>query len=363
MGTASLGWLGPEAAHRSWPEKAAGGRIPSANAWAARILFTATDWHLQITRPVNTKHISYLYLLLLVQFVLIGYLWFRGRDSGATSNPTDTTARVQEAHSAGLQRVRIFELPESPEFAGESVPMEDPEVYERYEREIYVNAYWESNTLLMMKRAGKFFPFIEQTLKENGIPDDFKFVALIESGLMNVTSPAGAKGFWQFMKGTAGDFGLEVSRDVDERYHFEKSTLAACKYLRASYGKFGNWTSVAASYNMGIAGITRRKNQQLSPDYYDLYLNEETSRYLFRALALKEIFENPGKYGFELQRDDLYEIPPLREIEVTESISNLAEWAKEHKSTYKEVKTYNPWLISRQLNVRRGRSYVIKLPV
>lgn len=241
--------------------------------------------------------------------------------------------------------------------------MEDPEVYERYERELYVNSYWESNTVLMMKRAGKFFPYIEQTLEENGIPEDFKYVALIESGLMNVTSPAGAKGFWQFMRGTAGDFGLEVSRDVDERYHFEKATLAACKYLRDSYGKFGNWTSVAASYNMGIAGITRRKNQQLSPDYYDLYLNEETSRYLFRALALKEIFENSGKYGFELQQDDLYQLPPLREIEVTESIPNLAEWAKEQKSTYKEVKTYNPWLINRQLNVRRGRTYVIKLPV
>lgn len=328
-----------------------------------RLLFTATAWYPQISKPVNTKHIPYLYLLLLLQFVLIGYLWFGGADSGSALNSLENPARIQEASPTRVPRVRIFELPESPGFAGEKVPMDDPEVYERYERELYVNAYWESNTLLMMKRAGKFFPFIEQTLKENGIPDDFKYVALIESGLMNVTSPAGAKGFWQFMKGTAGDFGLEVSRDVDERYHFEKSTLAACKYLRAAYGKFGNWTSVAASYNMGIAGITRRKNQQLSPDYYDLYLNEETSRYLFRALALKEIFENPGKYGFELQQDDLYNLPPLREIEVTETISNLADWAKERKSSYKEVKTYNPWLVNRQLQVRRGKRYVIKLPV
>ncbi|MDN3687221.1 lytic transglycosylase domain-containing protein [Cyclobacterium jeungdonense] len=312
---------------------------------------------------MDTKHLPYVYLLLVLQFVLIGYLWFRVSNTELVENPRDTRAKIQEAKPDRLPRVRIFELPQSPEFAGEKVPMEDPEVYERYERELYVNSYWESNTVLMMKRAGKFFPHIEQTLEENGIPEDFKYVALIESGLMNVTSPAGAKGFWQFMRGTAGDFGLEVSRDVDERYHFEKATLAACKYLRDSYGKFGNWTSVAASYNMGIAGITRRKNQQLSPDYYDLYLNEETSRYLFRALALKEIFENPGKYGFELQQDDLYKLPPLREIEVTESITNLAEWAKEQKSTYKEVKTYNPWLINRQLNVRRGRSYVIKLPV
>ncbi|MFO7825655.1 MAG: lytic transglycosylase domain-containing protein [Cyclobacterium sp.] len=313
---------------------------------------------------MDSKHLNYLYFLIAIQFVLIGYLFFNpvGKEKEFQASG-DNVAEIREAQASQLPRVKIFDLLEAPEFAGEKVPMEDPEVYERYEREVYVNAYWESNTLLMMKRAGKFFPFIEQTLKENGIPEDFKYVALIESGLMNVTSPAGAKGFWQFMKGTAGDFGLEVSRDVDERYHFEKSTLAACKYLRSSYGKFGNWTSVAASYNMGIAGITRRKNQQLSPNYYDLYLNEETSRYLFRALALKEIFEHPGKFGFELQQNDLYALPPLKEIEVSESISDLAEWARSEGSNYKEVKTYNPWLINRQLSVRRGRTYVIKLPI
>ena len=274
-----------------------------------------------------------------------------------------TVAKLQPGKTRTNPRVRIFDLPENPEFSGEKAPVDQPDVYERYEREIYVNAYWESNALLMLKRSGKYFPFIEQTLKENGIPDDFKYVAVIESGLLNVTSPAGAKGFWQFMKGTAGDFGLEVSRDVDERYHFEKATLAACKYIRAAYGKFGNWTSVAASYNMGMAGIARRKNQQLSPDYYDLYLNEETSRYIFRILAMKEIFENQTKYGFELQNEDLYSLPSLREIKVSESIDNLAEWAIEQNSNYKEVKIYNPWLINTKLNVRKGSSYTIKLPL
>ncbi|SHM42570.1 Transglycosylase SLT domain-containing protein [Cyclobacterium lianum] len=311
-----------------------------------------------------SKHIAYLYVLVLLQFLFIGYLWFNPTGNSRDHQPpANTNAEIRAAKPADLPKVWIFDLPEQPEFAGEKVPMDDPDVYERFEREVYVNAYWESNTLLMMKRAGKFFPFIEQTLKENGIPEDFKYVALIESGLMNVTSPVGAKGFWQFMKGTAGDFGLEVSMDVDERYHFEKSTLAACKYLRSAFGKFGNWTSVAASYNMGIAGITRRKNEQLSPNYYDLYLNEETSRYLFRALALKEIFEHPGKYGFELQQDDLYELPSLREIEIEESIDNLAEWARERDSNYKEVKIYNPWLINKQLNVKKGQTYIIKLPV
>jgi len=317
----------------------------------------------QIFKPLkNTQTI--LYALIVSQLVIIGYLFFQNKEEKPQGNsPMAEVAELSEGTARSNPRVRIFELPEQPEFSGEKVPLEQPDIYERYEREIYVNAYWESNALFMLKRSGKYFPFIEQTLKENGIPDDFKYVAIIESGLLNVTSPAGAKGFWQFMRGTARDFGLEVSRDVDERYHFEKSTLAACKYLRAAYGKFGNWTSVAASYNMGMAGISRRNNQQLTTDYYDLYLNEETSRYIFRILAMKEIFENQGKYGFELQNEDLYALPPLREIEVKESINNLAEWAKEQKSNYKEVKIYNPWLINTKLTIRRGQSYTIKLPL
>lgn len=274
-----------------------------------------------------------------------------------------TQAFFQEDKGTTFPRVRIFEVPENPQFADESVPIHIPDIRERFERELYVNAYWESNTVLMMKRAGKFFPFIEQTLRENGIPEDFKYVALIESGLMNVVSPAGARGFWQFMESTAKELGLEVSNEVDERYHFEKSTVAACKYLRSAYGRFGNWTSVAASYNMGISGLTRRKNAQLSPDYYDLYLNEETSRYIFRILAMKELFEHPGKYGFELQADDLYKLPQLKDVKVTASIPDLAKWAKQHHSNYKELKLYNPWLRSDKLSVKKGQSYIIKLPV
>tara|TARA_R110002124_G_scaffold223917_5_gene389299 strand:- start:10804 stop:11745 length:942 start_codon:yes stop_codon:yes gene_type:complete len=313
---------------------------------------------------LKKKHTYNLYFLVALQFVIIGYLLYQTKEEKPQLKVNDgEAAELREGKARSIPRVRIFDLPDKPEFAGEKVPIDQPDVFERYEREIYVNAYWESNALLMLKRAGKYFPFIEQTLKENGIPDDFKYVAVIESGLLNVTSPVGAKGFWQFMKGTAGDFGLQVNRDVDERYHFEKSTIAACKYIRAAYGKFGNWTSVAASYNMGMAGIARRKNQQLSPDYYNLYLNEETSRYIFRILAMKEIFENQAKYGFELQNDDLYSLPPLREIEVSESIDNLASWAIKQKSNYKEVKIYNPWLINSKLNVRKGQTYVIKLPL
>lgn len=258
--------------------------------------------------------------------------------------------------------VKIFQLPEDLNFAGEPVPLDIPDVLERFEREIYVNAYWHSNTVMLMKRAGKFFPTIEEILAQNGIPDDFKYVALIESGLMNVTSPAGARGFWQFMKNTATEKGLEVNSEVDERYHFEKATRAACDYLKTAYARFGNWTSVAASYNMGIAGLTRRKNEQRVPDYYNLFLNEETSRYIFRVLAIKDIFENPNKYGFTLQNDDLYSMPVMRELSVSSSIDNLADWALKHNSNYKELKIYNPWLRSNNLTVRKGSTYKILLP-
>lgn len=258
--------------------------------------------------------------------------------------------------------VKIFELPDGLQFSGESVPLDQPDILERFEREIYVNAYWHSNTVLLMKRAGKFLPTIEKILSQHGIPDDFKYIALIESGLMNAVSPAGARGFWQFMESSAKERGLEVNKEVDERYHFEKSTEAACKYFRQAYARFGNWTSVAASYNMGIAGLGRRKDEQKMTDFYDLLLNEETSRYIFRILAMKEIFENPRKYGFELQEDDLYSLPVMRELVVTQSIDNLADWAIRHNSNYKELKVYNPWLRTNKLTISKGNSYNIILP-
>ncbi len=305
-------------------------------------------------------------MLLGILFLGLFYLWGQTpKEAGPFLTQEDQepeTPRFTPELRPFAPRVRIFEKPEKITFAGEEAPTHLPDVWERFEREIYVNAYWESNTLLMMKRAGKYFPYMEETLRNNGIPEDFKYVALIESGLMNVVSPAGARGFWQFMEGTARDFGLEVSSEVDERYHWEKSTVAACKYLRSAFGRFGNWTSVAASYNMGIAGLTRRKNEQQVPNYYDLHLVEETSRYVFRILALKEIFENPSNYGFELQQDDLYAHPKLKDIEISTSIPNLAQWAIKQGSNYKELKIYNPWLRSDKLTVRGGKTYILRLP-
>ncbi|GMQ25657.1 lytic transglycosylase domain-containing protein [Algoriphagus sp. oki45] len=264
--------------------------------------------------------------------------------------------------SGSRDSIRLFDLPKELSFAGEKVPLEEPDVLERLEREIYVNAYWESNMILLMKRSGKYFPQIEAILEKAGIPDDFKYLALAESGLMNVVSPAGARGFWQFMESTAKEYGLEVTGDVDERYHFEKSTQAATQYLKKAHAKFGDWTAVAASYNMGQSGFSRRQEEQLHSSYYDLYLNEETSRYLFRILAFKVIFENPGEFGFHLKEKDYYRNPDLKTVRVDEDIKDLASWAKSQGSSYKQLKLYNPWLRDRNLNVRKGRAYDIQLP-
>jgi len=312
---------------------------------------------------LQKTHLTVLYLLILILFGAVYYL-SQDKDFSTAGNPfsaagNETFLRKQEGYQPAW---KIFQLPEKLDFAGEPVPLDLPDIRERFEREIYVNAYWQSNTVLLMKRGGKFLPTIESILAKNGIPDDFKYVALIESGLMNAVSPAGARGFWQFMESTAKERGLEVNREVDERYHFEKSTQAACEYIKSSYARFGNWTSVAASYNMGIAGLLRRKNEQKMQNYYQLLLNEETSRYIFRILAVKEIFENPGQYGFELQADDLYSLPLMKELVVTSSINNLAEWALKHNSNYKDLKLYNPWLRSDKLTVSKGNSYKIVLP-
>ncbi|RPA69725.1 lytic transglycosylase domain-containing protein [Cyclobacteriaceae bacterium YHN15] len=260
-------------------------------------------------------------------------------------------------------KVRIFDVPDKISFAGETVPLEKPDVLERFEREIYVNAYWQSNMILLMKRSAKYLPTIEKILNENGIPEDFKYVAMAESGLMNVVSPAGARGFWQIMPATAKENNLEVSNDVDERYHLEKSTLAACKYLKSAYARFGNWTSVAASYNMGITGLRKRKEEQSFENYYDLFLNDETSRYIFRILAFKEIFENPEKYGYELKSSAYYKQPLYRELKVNQNIPNLAQWAIRHNSNYKELKIHNPWLRSSKLTVSKNKDYILKIPI
>lgn len=253
-------------------------------------------------------------------------------------------------------------LPDRISFAGEVVELDAWDLRERYDRELLVNTYWQSNTLLYFKRANRWFPVIEPILAAHGVPDDFKYLALIESGLMNVVSPAGAAGYWQLLQQTARDLGLEVNNQVDERYHLEKATAAACKYLLDARNRFGNWTLAAVAYNMGNAGVSRQLANQKVSEYYDLHLNEETSRYMFRILAVKAIFSDPQASGFHFRQEDLY--PPLefQTLTVDTTITDLPSFALQQGANYKELRLLNPWIRSTELPNRSRKVYEIKLP-
>jgi len=258
--------------------------------------------------------------------------------------------------------VYALQVPENLDFAGEKLPLDNPDILERMDRELLVNTYWQSNGLLMFKRAHKYFPIIEPILKKNGIPDDFKYLAVIESGLVNVVSPAGARGVWQIMPSTGKEFGLEVNDNVDERYNLEMATEAACKYLKESKEKLGSWTLAAAAYNAGMAGMSRRLEEQEVTDYYDLLLGEETGRYMFRIVALKEIMSHPDKYGFNFRDKDLYVEVPTYKVEVDTAVSDFSAFAKGFKINYKILKIHNPWLREPFLNNKSGKQYFIEIP-
>jgi len=292
--------------------------------------------------------------LSLIGILIIATFFITAKISGDKDNVQKSTGLYYE--------VKALKIPANLSFAGEKVPLNEPDVRERIDRELLVNVYWQSNTLLNIKRAHKFFPVIEPILKKNGIPDDFKYLAVIESGLLNVTSPAGAKGFWQIMPATAKEYGLEVNENVDERNHLEKSTEAACKYFLKAYEKFGSWSLVAGSYNAGMSGITKVQEIQKSNSYYDLYLNTETSRYVPRIVATKEIMTNPKKYGFLYDQEDLYTLAPVKKVEVEIELPSLADFSAEHGASYKDLKLLNPWLMEPKLNNKSGKKYIIDLP-
>lgn len=256
-----------------------------------------------------------------------------------------------------------FVVPDSIDFAGESAPLKITDVKERFERELIVNANLDATTLLIIKRANRAFPIIEPILKKNGVPDDFKYLAVIESGLVNAVSPAGARGVWQFMPETAKEKGMEVNDGVDERYHLQKSTEAACKYLLDAKARFGNWTLAAASYNGGMNGVNKQIEMQKVTNYYDLLLTEETSRYVFRILALKEIMKNPDKYGYNLLPIELYQNLPSKIISVDSSITDLAGFAKSQGINYKILKIHNPWLRDKKLLNPNRKRYEIEIPL
>jgi hypothetical protein len=279
-------------------------------------------------------------------------------------NPAEAPRRKKSTDEQAFQSISAPSIPEKVSFAGEAVPLHNFDVYESLDREMMVNAFFHSQTLRLLKLLPRYFAIIEPILKEQQIPDDFKYLAVADSGLNErALSPAGAAGIWQFMKAAAQENGLEMNNEVDERYHLEKSTLAACRYLRKAYDRYGNWTTVAASYNAGMAGINRQINRQNQPNYFDLLLNEETSRYVFRIIALKLILEAPKEYGFFVEKNETYPSIPFKWVEVKGKVESFADFAAQHGTNYKLLKMFNPWLRDTLLNNKEGKTYQIKIPV
>lgn len=271
------------------------------------------------------------------------------------------TATSKQANEQTVAKIHYF--PAEIDFAGEKTPLQVADVRERLDRELLVNANLDATTQLIIKRANRVFPVIEPILKRNGVPDDFKYLAVIESGLVNVVSPAGARGIWQFMPETGKHYGMEINDVVDERYHLEKATEAACKYLLDAKSKFGSWTLAAASYNGGVNGVTKQMTFQGVDNYYDLLLTEETARYVFRILALKDIMMHPAQYNFNLQPSDMYPVIPVKTVAVTTAVPDLAVFAKEQGINYKILKIHNPWLRDRKLDVIAGKTYTFEIPL
>jgi membrane-bound lytic murein transglycosylase D len=253
-------------------------------------------------------------------------------------------------------------IPDKITVFNENVPLENFEVYERIDREILVNTYWHSSTILAIKRAARWFPVIEPILKENNIPDDFKYLAVVESNLENLVSPAEATGYWQFIKSSATKYGLEVSEQVDERYNIEKSTQAACNYLKDAYEKFGSWAMAAASYNAGVNGIDKWSGLQKAKNYWNLVLGVEPSRYVARVVGVKLVMENPGRYGYDLQPEDLYKPLRYKEVELDSSVADFADYAASLGINYKTLKLYNPWLRNTSLKNKSRKMYKIRVP-
>lgn len=259
--------------------------------------------------------------------------------------------------------IKALKVPQHLNFAGEKVPLHLVDVYERFDKELHIITYWQSNTLLTIKRTKKYFSIIEPILKQYNVPDDFKYLAVAESGLQNVVSPSDARGFWQLLKGTAQEYGLEVNENVDERYDLEKATHAACKYILKSKEKFGNWTLTAAAYNAGNSGIAKRITDQKAANYYDLLLIEETARYIPRIIIFKEIISSPDKFGFQLNEDDFYTSLTFKTIEVESEITDLVQFANDNNTNYKLLRIYNPWLRENNLKNKNNKKYTLKIPV
>ncbi|MGD0711580.1 MAG: lytic transglycosylase domain-containing protein, partial [Bacteroidales bacterium] len=278
-------------------------------------------------------------VILSVLFLLVLFSLF----SSSTNKPSNNS----DYQKAFYKNYKIFavDIPDKIEFAGEKMETNRFDVREAIDRELVINTYWQSQTIFLIKKANRFFPVIEPILKKYSVPDDFKYIALAESGFTNnQVSPAGAAGIWQFMKESAIKFGLEVNEDIDERYNFEKSTEAACKCILEAYSIYKSWTLAAASYNVGIGSLSKQMGLQKTSNYYDLFLNNETARYVYRIIALKLIITNPKAYGFYLRKVDLYPPIPTCDVKVDSSIKDMVGFAAKYKINYKLLREFNLWI-------------------
>jgi len=297
-----------------------------------------------------TKTLVLVSSLLIIVADVLGFKGF-GRSSESQSQIPDS-----------LYSIKSFVIPDTVMFAGERMPLENFDTRESLEREILTSAYRHSSTIMIIKRANRYLPVIEKILKENNIPDDFKYLVAAESEYSNMISPAGATGFWQIMPETGREEGMEINTVVDERYHLERSTQFACEYFLKSYARYGNWTLTGASYNGGRAGIDEQIEIQNQKNYYDLLLTEETARYIFRAVAYKLVITDPQNYGFNITKDDLYPEVKYFEVKVDTAIKSFSDFASGYGTNYKMLKFLNPWLRKPYLTPKPGKNYLIKIP-
>lgn len=303
----------------------------------------------------NLKKSILVVLFILLSLLLVKLFIFSGE--AETDRENDTAY-----YDASKRFYKIFnvKIPDKLDFCGEIVPLDKFYVYEGVDRELLVNTYWQSNSILMFKRSFRYFRLFDSILAAHQVPVDFKYLAMIESGLENnLVSPAGAAGIWQFLKSTGQEYGLSVNSEIDERYHVEKSTIAACKYLKKAKATFNSWTLAAAAYNMGSVGLSETLKLQKSDNYYDLFLNKETQRYVYRILALKIIYQSPLSYGFYLRNTDLYPEIPAYSVTIDSSVSDWAEFAVKHNSNYRELKEMNPWILKYSLTNKERKKYEV----
>jgi len=296
--------------------------------------------------------------------VILAIMAFSFGASEVENMENSQSVEVQETqHISPTYAISSPEIPEGQTFAGEKIPFDKVGVREKMDRELLVNTYWQSSTVLLIKRSRRIFDIIEPILREEGVPADFKYLAVAESGLLeNAVSSSGARGIWQFMKSTGKKYGLESTSTVEERYNTEKATRAACKYLKRAYKETGSWALAAAAYNRGLGGIKSDMRKQKANSYYDLYLNRETGRYVYRIIALKTILSNPSKFGFNVAESEYYTHPTTYNVTVDTGIADLPQFALSMGTNYSVLRVLNPWLISYSLENKSRKKYIIRVP-